>query len=350
VSSDESHLEWGQALRAWWRGIRVRISNWRVRAKAASEDAVDAGSDVIRGQRIGRTARIALAVAIILIVIYPVSAWLYSTIDDNPQFGPTNDDGNAKESQTVAGIAALLNREINTHGWAASAPFFEPPALLEDMPKYQEGIVKAIANVTIGLHDRDNASDTDLASATELLQYPPDVWYWNPRQSLWPKEPSDDEYQRAMADLMLYNESLGDGSRQLDRSSDTLTTVLQRITQDLGTSSAMIEYHVDRGTRPRVQERTDDIFYGTNGRLYGYYIALKGMEIDFRGVIASRHLTATWASMMSTLRGAIGMRPSIVLDGSPDSDFVPCTLCGEGFYVLRLQDELEDITRALNQG
>jgi hypothetical protein len=340
-------MEWGQALRAWWRNIRARIEDMRTRARAAGEDAVDAGTGALRAPRIGRTARILLAAAIVLVVIYPVSAWLYSTIDDDPQFGPASDGGDAHASQTVAAIAALVTREVSVHGWAASAPFFEPPALLNDMPKYQEGIVSALANVTLAMRDRSSSPDSDLSDAAGLLQYPPDVWYWNPRQSLWPKEPSDDQYLRAVAALASYNENLADGGAQFDRSSTTLQSILQRVAQDLDSSSATIEYHLDRATRPRVEERTDEIFYGTKGRLYGYYIALKGMQIDFRDAIAARHLTATWANMMATLRAAIGMRPSIVLDGTPDSDFVPCTLCGEGFYVLRVRAELQDIAKAL---
>jgi hypothetical protein len=98
-----------------------------------------------------------------------------------------------------------------------------------------------------------------------------------------------------------------------------------------------------------VEERTSEIFYKTKGRVYGYYIVLKGMQIDFAPVIRERHLEATWARMMTSLRAAITMRPSMIMDGAPDSDFVPCTLCGQGFYVLRVRSELETIENALQK-
>jgi hypothetical protein len=346
-------VEWGQALRAWWRGIRARIADARAQAKSAGESVVDAGSDVLRGPRICRGARIALAAALVLVVFYPLAAWYYSTIDDNPNFGPRNDAVAPHKSQTVAAAMALIDREVNRHGWAASAPFYEPPALLDNMPNYQEGIVGALSVVALGLRDRMGHTadapdgDSDLGSAADLLQYPPDVWFWNPRQSLWPKAPSDDQYLRALGALANYNDRLADGDTQFDASAENLQAILVRISDDLGASSATIEFHVDR-TSP-VGERTGEIFYKTKGRTYGYYIVLKGMQIDFARVIRERHLQATWASMMTSLRAAIGMRPSMVLDGTPDSDFVPCTLCGEGFYVLRVRSELQTIENALQK-
>ena len=348
-------VEWGQALRAWWRGIRARIADVRARAKSAGESVVDAGSGVLRAPRIGRGARIALGVAIVLVVFYPLAAWYYSTIDDNPDFGPRSDAGAPHESQTAIAMIALIDREVNKHGWAASAPFYEPPALLDNMPNYQEGIVGALSVVALALRDRMGHTadtpdgDSDLGSAAELLQYPPDVWFWNPRQSLWPRAPSDDQYLRARAALASYNDSLAGGEAQFDASAENLQAILARVSDDLGASSATIEYHVDRASGSLIEERSDDIFYKTKGRMYGYYIVLKGMQIDFAGVIRERHLQATWGSMMASLRAAISMRPSIVLDGAPDSDFVPCTLCGEGFYVLRVRSELQTIENALQK-
>jgi hypothetical protein len=346
-------VEWGQALRAWWRGIRARIADARGRAKSAGETVVDAGSEILRAPRIGRGARIALGVAIVLVVFYPLGAWYYSTIDDDPNFGPRSDAGLPHESQTVAAAMALIDREVNRHGWAASAPFYEPPALLDDMPNYQEGIVSALAEVALALRDRMGHGpdapdgDSDLGSAAGFLQYPPDVWFWNPRRSLWPSAPSDDEYLRALAALASYNDRLSAGDTQFDTSAENLQAILERISDDLGSSSATIEFHVDR-TSP-IEVRSDEIFYKTKGRMYGYYVVLKGMQIDFQGVIGQRHLSATWGNMMASLRAAIAMRPSIVLDGSPDSDFIPCTLCGEGFYVLRVRSELQGIAKGLQK-
>ncbi|MGD0141931.1 MAG: DUF2333 family protein [Rhizomicrobium sp.] len=348
-------MEWGQALRAWWRGIRARFADARARARSAGETVVDAGSDILSAPRIGRGARIALGLAIILVVFYPLAAWYYSTIDDNPDFGPRSDMGQPHESQTVAATIALIDREVNQHGWAASAPFYEPPALLDNMPNYQEGIVSALATVAVALRDRMGHGadtpdgDSDLGIAAGFLQYPPDVWFWNPRRSLWPREPSDDQYLRAMAALASYNDRLAGGDAHFDASAENLQAILERVSDDLGASSATIEYHVDRASGSPFEVRSDDIFYKTKGRMYGYYVVLKGLQIDFQGTIRARHLAATWGSMMASLRAAIAMRPSIVLDGSPDSDFIPCTLCGEGFYVLRVRSELQAIAKGLQQ-
>ena len=86
---DGAHSEeWGQALRAWWRGIRARIADARARAKSAGESVVDAGSDVLRTPRIGSGARIALATALVLVVFYPLARLVLQHYRRQPEFRP----------------------------------------------------------------------------------------------------------------------------------------------------------------------------------------------------------------------------------------------------------------------
>ena len=190
--------------------------------------------------------------------------------------------------------------------------------------------------------------DSDLGSAAELLQYPPNVWFWNPRQSLWPKAPSDDEYLRALAALTSYNDRLSDGDTQFDAGAENLHGDAARISDDLGASSATIElqYRPDF-TRRRADER--NLLQNERADIRVLHRAQRHAD-RFCG----RHPRATSRRphrprMMTSLRAAIGMRPAMILDGAPDSDFVPCTLCGEGFYVLRVRSELQTIANALHK-
>ena len=83
--------------------------------------------------------------------------------------------------------------------------------------------------------------------------------------------------------------------------------------------------------------------------MYGYYIVLRGLQTDFAEVLKKRNLQKPWSNMMESFRSGIALRPNVVLNGAPDSDFFACTLCGEGFYLLRARTQLREITNILQQ-
>ena len=313
--------------------------------------AADAGREAFDLPRAGLIARVCLGVALILLVLYPVLAFLHSTIDDDPNFVPKALKPGM--SHAVAASAALIGREVNKHGWRPNAPWFSPNALLDNMPNYQKGIVAALGRFASQMTDRIGRSrgqaDPDLQTAAGLLQYPPDVWVWNPSVSLWPTATSESQYRQAAKALRQYNRRLAMGQAVFDRGSPDLQYALDRIATDLGSPCAAIQDHIEKTSGFPFESHTDDIFYGVKGQIYAYYIVLKGLRADFAPIIAQRGLSRPWADMMESFRAAIALEPMVVLDGAPDSDVFPCTLCGEGFYLLRARAQLREIEDILRQ-
>jgi hypothetical protein len=346
-------MEFDQAVRQQWRAIRARIALWRTHAGLSAGRAADAGRDALEHPRAGLLARIALIAALVLFVLYPVLALLRSTIDDNPDFAARNLKPGA--SHAVANAAALINREVNKHGWTPSAPWFSPNALLDNMPNYQRGIVAALSRFALEMSDQigrprgASDSDSNLQAAAGLLQYPPDKWVWNPSASLWPSATSQSQYRDASKDLREYNRQLAAGQATFDRSAITLRETLAGFVADLGSSSAAVQDHLERSAGWPFDTSSDDVFYMAKGHMYADYILLKGLQADFASVLAQREIARPWAAMMESLRSAIALEPWIVLNGAPDSDFFPCTLCGEGFYLLRAREQLREIEDILQQ-
>ncbi|HEY2071319.1 MAG TPA: DUF2333 family protein [Rhizomicrobium sp.] len=271
-----------------------------------------------------------------LIACYPALAWWHSTIDDNPDFAAKNVKPAA--SHAIANAVTLINREVKKHGWSANAPWFSPTALLDDMPNYQKGILSGLTRFSTELRDHigHNATepDSNLAGAVEMLRYPPDKWVW---------PTSDSQYRAAAKNLREYNRQLAAGDVVFDRSAQTLRHVLDSFAADLDASSAVIETHLAKSSGWPFDGLSDDIFYSVKGRLYAEFILLKGLEIDYAAVIAQHGLAKPWASMMESLRAAIALRPWIVLNGAPGGSVFACTLCGQGFYLLRARAQLRQI-------
>ncbi|HEX3675392.1 MAG TPA: DUF2333 family protein [Rhizomicrobium sp.] len=328
-------MEFDQAVRQQWRRIRERVAEWRTRAGLEAGRAAEAGRDAFDHPRIGLWARVALIVVLVLAVLYPALAWIHSTIDDDPNFGPKSLKPGM--SRAVAATALLINREVHKHGWVPNAPWFSPNALLDNMPNYQTGIVEALGNFVHALGDAH--PDQDLQAATDLLHYRPDAWMWNSSAS---------QYRLAARDLRDYNAQLASGRSQFDHNAASLQTLLDRIGSDLDATAARIQNHLDTASGWPFDTVSDDVFYAAKGKLYAYSIVLKGVESDFAPVIARRGLSRQWAAMMASLRDGAGMRPWMVVNGAPDSGLFACTLCGEGFYLLRARDQLRAIRDSLS--
>jgi hypothetical protein len=230
-----------------------------------------------------------------LVALYYVGGmlWLHE-IDDDPDFAleTSAPDGG---SRAVAVAADLIDREINTHRWVANDPFFMPGNLLDNMPNYQQGIISAVSRFGIELTDQiartrgSSQVDPDVDIAAGLLRYPGTVWIFDIRTSWAPTASSEAQYRRAMAGLRSYNQRLGEGQAVFEARADNLLGTIDRITADIGSSSAAIDQHLEQsGFWP--DWTADDLFYANKGRLYAYYLLLQGLEVDFADVIRERQL------------------------------------------------------------
>ena len=135
---------------------------------------------------------VGIAVAIFLLLYYPLGMALTHNIDDDPELPAGLSNASAASSLSVAVVAALIDREVNTNSWVMNDPFFIPSSLLDNMPNFQQGMFSSFSRYAIELRDQigrsrgSSASDPDLATAAGLLPYPGDVWIFNFSMSLLP--------------------------------------------------------------------------------------------------------------------------------------------------------------------
>jgi hypothetical protein len=276
--------------------------------------------------------------------------WLHQ-IDDDIDFGL---ESSAPEggSQAVAIAADLIDREINTHRWVANDPFFMPGSLLDNMPNFQQGIVAALSRFGLELADQiartrgSSQIDRDLDLASGLLKYPGTIWIFDFRTSFAPTASSESQYRRAMTALRDYNQRLAAGQAVFEIRSDNLLATFERIAADLGSSSAALDQHLEAGGFwPDFS--ADDLFYHNKGRLYAYFLLLRGLEADFARVIDERDLDGPWRQMLASFRAAAKLQPWVVINGAPDSQLLPSHLASQGFFLLRARTQLREITNIL---
>ena len=293
----------------------------------------------------------AWAVVLLVVLYYPVGALIVEDIDDDPQFAPRNVAPG--ESRAVATAAQLVTREVDTHTWTPMMPFFTPAGILDNMPNFQRGIMAALGRFSTELMDQvgrtrgSSQTDRDLEQARGFLNEQPNIWLWQPSVSLMPSTTSAQKYRAGRDRLIAYNRRLGAGQAVFERRADSLQALLDRIANDHGSDSAVIDQQIIEKAGDLFDTRADDIFYFNKGRLYANYLLMRELGADFESIIREKGLTNAWNGTVETFRIAAELDPWIVWNGYPDGLLIPNHLAAQGFYLLRARTQLREISNIL---
>jgi hypothetical protein len=150
-----------------------------------------------------------------------------------------------------------------------------------------------------------------------------------------------------MRALRRYNDRLAAGQAVFETRADNLQTLIDRFTSDIGSASASIDSHLRERSGWIPDFTGDDLFYANKGRLYAYYLLMRALEVDFAKVIAEKDLGNAWKLTLDSLHDAATLQPWVILNGAPDSQFLPSHLSAQGFYLLRARAQLKEITNIL---
>jgi hypothetical protein len=259
--------------------------------------------------------------------------------------------------------ADLIDFNVNRNQWISSmilyklgffgldwdsTPFFDNKA------SFQRGINQAVRRTTVELVDTlgrvrgTSQVDSDLQSARGNMQFDEYTWYlgWNPPG---PKTPTPTYYRSAIKSLRAFNKRLAACQATFDARADNLIQFIDRIANDIGSTSAILKDRAENHHNGWFDFRADDRFWFAYGQLYGYYGLLAAAQADFDDVIKEKKLTPLWDNMLAQLRSALKIQPFIVANGREDGWIVPSHLTTMGFYVLRVRSNLVDIMSVLRQ-
>ncbi len=302
------------------------------------------------GRRIGTGVGILFIAALLY---YPIGMLVTHKINDDVQYTVPQSEQLPNGSRAVAIAVKMIERETQESTWTANKPIVFPSSMLDNMPNFQVGLIYAVSRFAIEMTDvlgRTRGSsqvDEDLDKASGLLKYDGTIWHWDPSTSLLPTASAEKQYHAAMKSLRRYNERLNDGSAVLDRRADNLIAFLERVSNDLGSVSATLDQRAIESNLGWFDTDADDIFYSTKGRLYGYYMILRELGVDFQSVLAEKNVENVWQQMLDSLRTATEMDPLIISNGANDGMFAPGHLAVQGFYLLRARTQLKEVSNIL---
>jgi hypothetical protein len=190
--------------------------------------------------------------------------------------------------------------------------------------------------------------DSNLQSARGNLQFDEFTWYFGLRP-FGPKTPTPSFYRAAIKDLRAFNDRLEKCDAVFDARADNLLQFIDRISNDLGATSAILRDRSEKYNSGWFDTRADDRFWFAYGQLYGYYGVLSGARADFRDVIVQRGLASLWTMLEDQFRAALKIQPFIISNGSESGWLMPAHLATMGFYVLRVRSNLVEIRLVLDR-
>ncbi len=285
---------------------------------------------------------------VVAVLYYPVGMIVTHKIDDDTSFRVT---ARGNGSHAVASAVGLIEREVLENSWVANNPWFFPSAPLDNMPNFQQGIIDAMARFSIEMADQvgrvrgSSQVDPDLEKAAGQLRIPGNRWIFDFQTSLAPVASSEAEYLNAARALARYNDRLADNNAVFEKRADNLHGTLGRFSADLGSESAKLDQAIMELST--LSMTTDDVFYRTKGKIYGYYILLSALRDDYDNIISEKELSNVWADMLVSLKAASEMSPGLIVNASPENTVLPSHLTGLGFYLLRARTKISEIMNIL---
>jgi len=264
----------------------------------------------------------------------------------------------------IAQVAAdLTDFNVNQNAWISSMILYklglfgidwDHTPFMDNKASFQRGINQAVRRTSTELADNlgrvrtTSQIDADLQDARGNLQFDEETWYFglNP---FGPKTPTPSYYRDAVTKLRSFNARLATCQATFDARADNLKQYIDRISSDIGSTSAILKERAENHNNGWFDFRADDRFWFAYGQLYAYYGLMKGAQADFEDVIKEKHLGNLWDTMDSQFVSALRIQPFIIANGREDGWIMPTHLTTMGFYVLRVRSNMVEISNVLTQ-
>lgn len=266
-------------------------------------------------------------------------------------------------SAIVDVVADLTDNNVNQNAWISSMLLYrlgffgldwDRTPFLDNKAAFQRGVNQTVRRTAVELVDSlgrvrgTSGINGDLQDARGNLQFDEYSWYFG-LQPFGFKTPTPSYYRAAINSLRKFNLDLAACKAVFDTRADNLVQFVDRIANDLGSTSAILRERSENYNGGWFDTRADDRFWFAYGQLYGYYAIMSAAGADFNQVLKERNLTQLWNDTLDQFRAALKIQPLIISNGAEDGIIMPSHLATIGFYTLRTRSNLVEIRSVLDR-
>ncbi|MCJ8519408.1 hypothetical protein ABID21_002372 [Pseudorhizobium tarimense] len=268
-----------------------------------------------------------------------------------------------QSSAIVDVVANLTDVNVNQNAWISSMLLYrlgffgidwDHTPFLDNKASFQRGVNQAVRRTSVELVDTlarvrgTSGINTDLQDARNNLQFDEYSWYFG-LSPFGPKTPTPSYYRTAIRSFRAFNADLAACNATFDTRADNLAQFVDRIANDLGSTSAILRERSENYNSGWFDTRADDRFWFAYGQLYGYYAVLAAAGADFSQVIRERNLGPLWSETLAQFQAALRIQPAIISNGREDGWIMPTHLATMGFYILRVRSNLVEVRSVLDR-
>lgn len=277
------------------------------------------------------------------------------------QTQPTGPARTCQRSAIVDVSAHLVDFNVNVNDWIPSTILYKVgffgiewknTPYFDNKAAFQLGVNQVLRRTSSELVDLlgrtrgTSQIDQNLQNARTSLNYPEDYWYVSTSGIV---RPTPAVYRDAVREFQTFNANLEKCLATFDARADNLLQFVDRITNDIGSTSDILRARIEASNAGWFDPRADDRFWFAYGQLYAYYGVLMAAQKDFNSIVSDRSITNTWARMIEQLRLSLNMQPMIVSNGNESSSLFPSHLANMGFYLLRVRSNLVEVRSILDR-
>lgn len=281
-----------------------------------------------------------------------------------PQTANVTDPARSCQSSAIVEtVADLTDQNVNQNAWISSMLLYrlglfgmdwDRTPFLDNKAAFQRGVNQAVRRTAVELVDTlgrvrgTSGINSDLQDARGNLQFDEYSWYFG-LDPFGFKTPTPSYYRAAINSLRKFNVDLAACNATFDTRADNLVQFVDRIANDLGSTSAILRERSENHNAGWFDTRADDRFWFAYGQLYGYSAVLSAAGADFAQVIRERNLGSLWGETLAQFQSALRIQPAIISNGDEAGLIMPTHLATMGFYILRTRSNLVEVRSVLDR-
>ena len=276
----------------------------------------------------------------IIVLYYGLGAFVSSSIN-NTLNKEIKIDQSTERYATVSVIYALKS-QIDDTPWTPSLPLIFPASILDNLPSFQQGSKSATLNIIkklSGLY-----LDKSLKNASQLLNYPENIWLFSQNEEDKLSPGSAKQYRKALGEIKNFSKT---EAVRFPLSPSNLIYQLDAINTILSNQTEQIEKHVLEHNTDLTDLKADNLFYRTQGVLYTIHYYLSGLTKDYQDLIVEKDLYEDVTTALQSLNKAINLKPFIVKNSSLEDIYGANHLMYLAFYISKTQNILTTISATI---
>lgn len=278
----------------------------------------------------------------LLLLYYTIGAFVSSNINNKLNVDIKTDK--STQQHTTTSLIYTLKSQIDDTPWTPSLPLIFPASILDNVPNFQLGtknaskyFIKRMSALYI---------DTSLKEASQLLDYPANIWLFSQNENDKLSPGSAKQYRKAINYISDFSKTQ---NIRHPLNINSLSYHIESIDNLLTTTINTINKHTIEHSSDFIDNKSDDIFFYAQGTLYTIHYFLSALTKDYQDFVVEKELYDEITSSLKNLNYAINLNPTIIKNSSLEDVYSANHLIYLAYYISLAQNNIKNIQNTIKQ-